>query len=51
MLETSTISPLGNYIVIGGNLFGTGGDRIQVRDAFNRKYSLGRNIIWFSESF
>ncbi len=32
-LKNCTISPLGNYIVIGADLDGSGGDRIQVRSA------------------
>ncbi len=32
-LKNCTISPLGNYIVIGADLDGSGGDRLQVRKA------------------
>ena len=44
-VRNTTISPLGNYIIIGGDLFGTGGDRIQIRNA------LTGNIIWEEELY
>ena len=44
-VRNSTISPLGNYIVIGGDLFGTGGDRLQIRDAVSGE------ILWEEELY